>query len=62
VVITGSKHLLDEHNRTAHSSTIKIIYLDAFEAAEAPKEWYENLRTEMQQVIDTEYKQYGRER
>jgi 1-acyl-sn-glycerol-3-phosphate acyltransferase len=62
VVITGSKWLLNEHNRTAHNATIKIIYLEAFDAAEAPKEWYEEMRETMQGVIDTEYEQYGRER
>jgi len=62
VVITGSKWLLNEHNRTAHNSTIKIIYLPAFNAKEAPKEWYEDLKATMQASIDEEYERYGRER
>ena len=62
VVITGSKWLLNEHNRTAHNSTIKIIYLPAFNAKEAPKEWYEDLKATMQATIDEEYARYHRER
>jgi len=62
VVITGSKHLLNEHNRTAHSATVKVIYLDAFDVDGAPETWYEDLRETMQKVIDEEYRLYGRER
>jgi len=62
VVITGSKWLLNEHDHTAHNSTIKIIYLPAFNAKEAPKEWYEDLKATMQATIDEEYARYHRER
>jgi 1-acyl-sn-glycerol-3-phosphate acyltransferase len=62
VVITGSKQLLNEHNRTAHNATVKVIYLDAFNAEEAPETWYDDLRATMQSVIDNEFEQYGRER
>jgi len=62
VVITGSKWLLNEHNRTAHNATVKVIYLEAFNAADAPESWYTDLRERMQKVIDEEYETYGRER
>jgi 1-acyl-sn-glycerol-3-phosphate acyltransferase len=62
VVITGSKWLLSEHNRTAHNATVKVIYLEAFNAENAPKSWYTDLRERMQKVIDEEYETYGRER
>ena len=62
VVITGSKQLLNEHNRTAHNATIKVIYLPAFQAKDASKEWYKELKTAMQATIDKEYEKYGRER
>jgi 1-acyl-sn-glycerol-3-phosphate acyltransferase len=62
VVITGSKWLLNEHNRTAHNATVKVIYLDAFNANEAAETWYEDLRTTMQSTIDEELEHHGRER
>jgi len=62
VVITGSKQLLNEHDRTAHNATVKVIYLDAFDADKAPESWYKDLRTTMQSIIDNEFKQYGRKR
>ena len=62
VVITGSKWLLNEHNRTAHNSTVKAIYLPAFDVKDAPKDWYDHLRETMQATVDREYEQYGRER
>jgi len=62
VVITGSKWLLNEHNRTAHNATVKVIYLDAFDVDSAPETWYETLRETMQNVIDDEYTRLGRER
>jgi len=62
VVITGSKWLLNEHNRTAHNSTVKVIYLPAFDAFDAPKDWYEKLRSNMQDTIDKELEEFGRER
>ncbi len=51
IVITGSKYALNEHNKTGHSGTIYIHYLDAFDVADAPKDWYENVRKEMERVI-----------
>jgi 1-acyl-sn-glycerol-3-phosphate acyltransferase len=61
IVITGSKYVLNEHNRTGHSGTIHLHYLDAFDVADAPKDWYENTREKMQASIDQEY-QNGVER
>ncbi len=51
IVITGSKHVLNEHNKTGHSGTIHIHYLDAFNVSDAPKEWYEKVRSDMEKVI-----------
>ncbi len=62
VVITGSKQLLNEHNKTAHSSTVKITYLDSFYTDKADKDWYEKLSTDMQSMIDREKKELSRER
>ncbi len=62
IVITGSKQLLNEHDHTAHSAEVRITYLDAFDARTAPKDWYEQVRRDMQAVIDKEYEEEGRER
>ncbi len=62
IVITGSKQLLNEHNRTAHNATVNIIYLDAFDADTASETWYQDLRETMQNVIDKEYEAFGRKR
>ena len=56
VVITGSKYVLNEHNRTGHSGTVKVIYLPAFSVTADDKEWYDRVRGEMQKVIDDEEK------
>ena len=60
VVITGSKKLLDEHNRTAHSSTVKYIFLPTIDVEKAPKEWYDTMKETMQKAIDDEYTHYSR--
>jgi 1-acyl-sn-glycerol-3-phosphate acyltransferase len=62
IVITGSKLLLNEHNKTAHNSTVRIIYLPAFDVADAEDDWYVNVSNDMQEKIDEELEKYGRER
>jgi 1-acyl-sn-glycerol-3-phosphate acyltransferase len=62
VVITGSKQLLNEHNKTAHNATVKIIFLPALSVDGTDKEWYKKLSEKMQEVIDDEYETYHRER
>jgi 1-acyl-sn-glycerol-3-phosphate acyltransferase len=54
IVIVGSKWVLNEHNKTGHSGTIHIHYLDAFDVKDAPKSWYEDVRDKMQEVINQE--------
>ena len=62
IVITNSKQLLNEHNRTAHSATVHINYLDTFQVDKSDKEWYKNLQIDMQSIIDEEKNKYERER
>ncbi len=62
IVITNSKLLLNEHNKTAHSSTVHITYLDTFTVDKENKEWYKELADSMQNVIDKEEKIEKRER
>ncbi len=62
IVITNSKLLLNEHNKTAHSSTVHITYLDTFTVNKENKEWYKELADSMQNIIDKEEKIERRER
>jgi 1-acyl-sn-glycerol-3-phosphate acyltransferase len=62
IVITNSKRLLNEHNRTAHSATVHINYMDSFKVSKENKGWYDQVREEMQRCIDNEYNEYKRER
>ena len=62
IVITGSKELLNEHIRTGHNATIKYIYLPAFDMKDAPEDWYDILRDDMQRVIDDELSNNNRSR
>ncbi len=62
VVITGSKYLLNEHNRTAHSSTVYYTYLPTIDVANASEDWYKTMKTSMQKVIDDELAHASRSR
>ena len=39
IIITNSKLLLNEHNKTAHNATVHITYLDTFKASKEDKNW-----------------------
>ena len=62
IVITGSKKLLNEHNRTAHSAIVHYHFLDTIDVSTADKEWYTTLRDDMQKVIDDEFNNNHRSR
>lgn len=62
VVISGSKWLLNEHERTAHNSTVHYTFLDSIVVNQADENWYEDLRNTMQRVIDDEYTHHSRSR
>jgi 1-acyl-sn-glycerol-3-phosphate acyltransferase len=62
IVITNSKLLLNEHNKTAHSATVHIQYLEPFRVDNQDKEWYRNLQKMMQDCIDQEKTVHERER
>ena len=62
IIITNSKKLLNEHNKTAHNATVHITYLEPFQVSKENKGWYDELKTTMQQAIDDEYTKYKRER
>ena len=52
IVIVGSKYVLNEHNKTGHSGTIQIHYLDAFDVKDASKDWYDKVKNNMQNLIN----------
>jgi len=62
IVISNSKKLLNEHNKTAHSTTVHITYLEPLKVSKVNKNWYNELQEKMQQCIDNEYNEYKRER
>ena len=62
IIITNSKLLLNEHNKTAHSATVHISYLDTFTVNSEDKNWYTTMQKTMQEKIDEEYTKYERER
>jgi 1-acyl-sn-glycerol-3-phosphate acyltransferase len=62
IIITNSKKLLNEHNKTAHNAEVHITYLEPFKVSKANKEWYKELQENMQNAIDKEYNEYKRER
>ena len=62
IIITNSKLLLNEHNKTAHSATVHISYLETFTVNSEDKNWYVKMQERMQEKIDEEYTKYERER
>ena len=62
VVITGSKWVLNEHEKTGHSGTVHYKFLPTIDVSKADKEWFETLHDEMQKVIDDEYTDHNRSR
>jgi 1-acyl-sn-glycerol-3-phosphate acyltransferase len=55
VIITGSKWVLNEHDRTGHSGTIHIEFLDTIDVATQDEKWFEELYQTMQDKIDEQY-------
>jgi 1-acyl-sn-glycerol-3-phosphate acyltransferase len=62
VVITGSKWVLNEHEKTGHSGTVHYKFLPTIDVKEAPEEWYETLQETMQKEIDDAYTHHQRSR
>jgi 1-acyl-sn-glycerol-3-phosphate acyltransferase len=54
IVITGSKNVLNEHEKTAHSGTVKYTFLKPIDVKNTDKQWFEEIREKMQKVIDDE--------
>jgi len=62
VIITGSKWVLNEHEKTGHSGTVHYKFLPTIDVRTADKEWFETLQDTMQKAIDDEYTQHNRSR
>lgn len=62
VIITGSKWVLNEHEKTGHSGTIRYIYLPTIDVSQADDSWYEKLHEIMQEEIDRELHHHHRSR
>jgi len=62
IVITGSKSLLNEHSKTAQTSTVYFKYLPTIDVARADETWYEEVKQQMQREIDYEYTNHHRSR
>ena len=62
IVITGSKWVLNEHNKTGHSGTVHYKFLPTIEVSKADENWFETLQETMQKVIDDESTHHHRSR
>lgn len=62
IVITGSKWILNEHNKTAHNGTVSYEFLDTITVDGNNEEWYSEIQDNMQKVIDYEYNNNNRSR
>ncbi len=62
VVITGSKWVLNEHNRTGHSGTVHYKFLPTIDVSVADENWFDTLHETMQKGIDDEYAHAHRSR
>jgi len=58
VVIVGSKQIVNEHEKTGGSGTIKVIFLPAVDVKKAPEDWYRKIHDDMQAVIDSQLKEH----
>ena len=62
VIITGSKWVLNEHDRTGHSGTVHYKFLPTINVSTADEDWFDTLYETMQKGIDDEYANAHRSR
>jgi 1-acyl-sn-glycerol-3-phosphate acyltransferase len=60
VVITGSKWVLNEHEKTGHNGTVHYKFLPTIDVKEADENWFEALHETMQKEIDDAYRNHHR--
>ncbi len=62
IIITGSKWVLNEHDKTGHSGTVHYRFLPTIDIANANDEWFNNLYNQMQEEINNELSNNNRSR
>lgn len=62
IVITGSKHVLNEHIKEGHSGTVHYHFLPSIDVKSDDKEWFDNIKETMQKVINAEFDNHHRSR
>jgi len=62
VVITGSKWIVNEHEKTGHGGTVHYKFLPTVTADKNNKEWFDKLHQQMQEEIDNAYTKHHRSR
>ena len=62
IIISGSKWVLNEHEKTGHNGTIHYKFLDTIDVSTANKDWFEKLHETMQKAIDDELNNNHRSR
>ncbi len=62
VIITGSKRVVNEHEKTGHGGTVHYKFLPTITADKNNKEWFDNLHKQMQEEIDNEFNDHHRSR
>jgi 1-acyl-sn-glycerol-3-phosphate acyltransferase len=59
IVITGSKWVLNEHDKTGHNGTVTYTFLPTIDVNTQDKEWFETLHKTMQTEIDNAHLQHS---
>jgi len=54
IIITGSKHVLNEHDKTGHSGTVHYHFMPTIDVSNADENWFQDLYENMQKEIDDE--------
>jgi len=62
IVITGSKWVVNEHEKTAHSGTVHYKFLPTVTADKKNQEWFNDLHKQMQEEIENEFNNHHRSR
>ena len=62
IVITGSKWVLNEHEKTGHNGTVHYKFLDTIDVSKEDDNWFDLLHETMQKEIDDEFTNHHRSR
>jgi len=62
IVITGSKWVVNEHEKTGHSGTVHYKFLPTVTADKKNQEWFNDLHKQMQEEIENEFNNHHRSR